>query len=123
MAPVVHRWPSLVVNVDTKTAKINGQILKFSELEFKYLEHLALCCGKMVTREFLHASIYVYKGKHKPDMRVVDVVVSKLRRELRRYGIKIYSIKYSGYCITDTVPEWTHVDSTIPCDVSLAAAA
>jgi len=70
----------LAVNIATRTATIDHQVVKFSELEFRLVEQLALRKGNTLTKEMLHA--HLYRGREKPDSNAVNVFICSIRKKL-----------------------------------------
>jgi two-component system cell cycle response regulator CtrA len=70
----------LTVNLDTKTAEVNGARVHLTGKEYKILELLALRKGMTLTKEmFLN---HLYGGMDEPEVKIIDVFICKLRRKL-----------------------------------------
>jgi len=70
----------LTVNLDTKTAEVNGQRVHVTSKEYQMLELLALRKGTTLTKEmFLN---HLYGGMDEPEMKIIDVFICKLRKKL-----------------------------------------
>jgi two-component system, cell cycle response regulator CtrA len=70
----------LTVNLDTKTAEVNGARVHLTGKEYKILELLALRKGTTLTKEmFLN---HLYGGMDEPEVKIIDVFICKLRRKL-----------------------------------------
>jgi two-component system cell cycle response regulator CtrA len=70
----------LTVNLDTKTAEVNGARVHLTGKEYQILELLALRKGMTLTKEmFLN---HLYGGMDEPEVKIIDVFICKLRRKL-----------------------------------------
>lgn len=76
----VIRTGRLTVNLDTKTADVDGKPLHLTGKEYGILELLALRKGTTLTKEmFLN---HLYGGIDEPELKIIDVFVCKLRKKL-----------------------------------------
>lgn len=74
------RTGDLVVNLQTRTANVNGQDLQLTGKEYAILELLSLRKGNTLTKEmFLN---HLYGGMDEPELKIIDVFICKLRRKL-----------------------------------------
>jgi two-component system cell cycle response regulator CtrA len=74
------RTGRLTVNLDTRTAEVNGQPLHLTGKEYGILELLSLRKGTTLTKEmFLN---HLYGGMDEPELKIIDVFVCKLRKKL-----------------------------------------
>ena len=79
-AQSVIQTGDLVVNLDTKTAEVNGQRVHSTSKEYQILELLSLRKGMMLTKEmFLN---HLYGGMDEPGQKIIDVFICKLRKKL-----------------------------------------
>jgi len=70
----------LKVNLDTRTAEVNGQPLHLTGKEYGILELLSLRKGTTLTKEmFLN---HLYGGMDEPELKIIDVFICKLRKKL-----------------------------------------
>lgn len=70
----------LSVNIDSRTAEVDGKHLHLTGKEYAVLELLSLRKGTTLSKEsFLN---HLYGGMDEPDMKIVDVFVCKLRKKL-----------------------------------------
>jgi len=70
----------LTVNLDTRTAEVDGQPLHLTGKEYGILELLSLRKGTTLTKEmFLN---HLYGGMDEPELKIIDVFVCKLRKKL-----------------------------------------
>jgi two-component system, cell cycle response regulator CtrA len=83
--PVI-RTGALVVDLDIKTAEVNGERVHLTGREYHILELLSLRKGRMVTRDMVRTHLYrgagFYRGLDEPELGFIDVLVAKLRRKL-----------------------------------------
>jgi two-component system cell cycle response regulator CtrA len=70
----------LVVNLDSKTAEVNGTSVPVTRKEYQILELLSLRKDTSVTKEMLLTSLY--GGMDEPEIKIIDVFVCKLRKKL-----------------------------------------
>jgi two-component system cell cycle response regulator CtrA len=69
-----------VVNLDTKTVKVNGAQVHLTGKEYQMLELLSLRKGTTLTKEmFLN---HLYGGMDEPVGKIIDVFMCKLRKKL-----------------------------------------
>jgi len=74
------RTGKLTVNLDSKTAEVNGEALPLTGKEYQVLELLALRKGTTLTKEmFLN---HLYGGMDEPEVKIIDVFICKLRKKL-----------------------------------------
>jgi len=79
-AQSVVQTGDLVVNLDTKTAEVNGQGAHLTGKEYQMLELLSLRKGTTVSKErFLNN---LYSGMDEPEIKIIDVFICKLRKKL-----------------------------------------
>lgn len=105
----------LSVNLDTRTAKVDGQTLSLTGKEFQMLELLALRKGATLTKEmFLN---HLYGGMDEPELKIIDVFICKLRKKLAaagngKYDGIIKTVWGRGYTLED--PEAEKVQYAAP---------
>lgn len=76
----VIRTGKLTVNLDAKTATVEGSPLHLTGKEYGILELLSLRKGTTLTKEmFLN---HLYGGMDEPELKIIDVFVCKLRKKL-----------------------------------------
>jgi two-component system cell cycle response regulator CtrA len=76
----IIRTGRLTVNLDTRTADIEGQPLHLTGKEYGILELLSLRKGTTLTKEmFLN---HLYGGIDEPELKIIDVFICKLRKKL-----------------------------------------
>lgn len=70
----------LVINLDDRTATVEGKPVNLTCKEYDLLEALALQKGRMLTKETILNKLY--GGRDEPGAKIIDVFVCKLRRKL-----------------------------------------
>ena len=79
-AQSVIETDDLVVNLDTKTAAVNGARVHLTGKEYQMLELLSLRKGTTLSKEmFLN---HLYGGMDEPGLKIIDVFMCKLRKKL-----------------------------------------
>jgi two-component system cell cycle response regulator CtrA len=79
-APSLIQTGDLVLNLDSKTVEIDQARVHFTGKEYQMLELLSLRKATAVSKEmFLN---HLYGGMDEPDMKIIDVFISKLRKKL-----------------------------------------
>jgi two-component system cell cycle response regulator CtrA len=77
--PVIN-IDGLCVDLDRKTAEIDGARVYLTCKEYQMLELLALRKGTTLTKEMILNNLY--GGMDEPEMKIIDVWICKLRRKL-----------------------------------------
>ncbi|MFY7958993.1 MAG: response regulator transcription factor CtrA [Elsteraceae bacterium] len=92
----------LSVDLETKTASVDGATLPLTTKEYAILELLALRKGQTLTKaSFLN---HLYGGVDEPDLKIVDVFVCKLRKKLEKISggeTFIETVWGRGYVLRD----------------------
>ena len=70
----------LVVNLDRKSAAVNGTRVHLTSKEYQMLEFLSLRKGTTVTKEMFVTNLY--GGIDEPEIKIIDVFICKLRKKL-----------------------------------------
>jgi two-component system, cell cycle response regulator CtrA len=70
----------LLVNLDTKTAEVNGAPVQLTGKEYQILELLSLRKGTTLTKEMFFN--HLYGGMDEPEPKIIDVFICKLRKKL-----------------------------------------
>lgn len=111
-ADATVRTGDLVVNFDTRTVEVNGQVLHLTGKEYMILELLSLRKGTTLTKEmFLN---HLYGGIDEPELKIIDVFICKLRKKLATaLGGKNYieTVWGRGYVLRDPVEESNDTDN------------
>ncbi len=79
-AQSVINTEGLCVNLDSKTAAIDGARVHLTGKEYQMLELLALRKGMTLTKEMFLS--HLYGGMDEPEMKIIDVFICKLRKKL-----------------------------------------
>ena len=90
------RYEGIVLNVEAKSAMMDGEALSLTKLEFELLKLFLLNPGKVFGRNDLlercwPQDVYVLD-------RTVDVNITRLRKKIGRYGKQIKTRFGYGYC-------------------------
>lgn len=96
------RMGELSVCLETREVRFRDRPVHLTGKEYSTLELLMLRKGTVVTKEmFLN---HLYSGMDEPEMKIIDVFISKLRRRLERAGLEdfIGTVWGRGYIIRDT---------------------
>jgi two-component system cell cycle response regulator CtrA len=92
----------LSVDLETKTASVDGATLPLTTKEYAILELLALRKGQTLNKaSFLN---HLYGGVDEPDLKIVDVFVCKLRKKLEKLSggeTFIETVWGRGYVLRD----------------------
>jgi len=76
----ILRTGRLAVNLDSRTAEVNGRQVHLTDKEYATLELLSLRKGTTITPEiFLN---YLYGCTNEPNAQILDVYICKLRKKL-----------------------------------------
>ena len=84
----IVRTGGLSVDLDTRTAALDGRPLNLTRSEYEILELLSLRKGNTLTKEMILS--HLYGGKDEPGIKIIDVFVCKLRNKLLSRGGKSY---------------------------------
>ena len=86
----------LVIDPELRTARLDGEPLELTYLEFELLAHLTAHPHRVHTRDRLVEAVWGYG--HVGDGRTVDVHVARLRRKLgEAYRARIVTVRRVGY--------------------------
>ncbi len=83
-APAELAIGSLVLDLVTHRASVNGITVPLTGKEYACLEFLATRRGMTVTKEMFLS--HLYGGRDEPEMKIIDVFICKLRRKLAEAG-------------------------------------
>ena len=96
----VIRIGKLSVNLDTRTAEIEGRPLHLTGKEYGILELLSLRKGTTITKEMILN--HLYGSTDEPELKIIDVFICKLRKKLSVSGENyIHTIWGRGYVLRD----------------------
>ncbi|TQF02272.1 winged helix family transcriptional regulator [Kitasatospora acidiphila] len=95
-APPVPAARGISVDLERRTAHVDGQPLELTYLEFELLAHLTQHPHRVHTRDHLVTAVWGYG--HVGDGRTVDVHVARLRRKLgAAHRSSIITVRRVGY--------------------------
>ncbi|HKK29682.1 MAG TPA: response regulator transcription factor [Alphaproteobacteria bacterium] len=104
-AESVIRTGRLAVNLDSRTAEVDQQLLHLTGMEYQILELLSIRKGTTLTKEmFLN---HLYGGIDEPEVKIIDVFICKLRKKLSNAtGADNYieTVWGRGYVLRDPPP-------------------
>jgi len=96
LRPELVRYNSLVLNLETYQATIDGAPLDLTYMEYELLKFLAQSPGKVFTRETLLSRVWGYE--YYGGARTVDVHVRRLRAKLgEEHASVIETVRSVGY--------------------------
>lgn len=94
----IIRTGPIEVNLDAKTVHVEGTQVHLTNKEYLMMELLSLRKGATLTKEiFLN---HLYGGMDEPDLKIIDIFISKLRRKLGEDNC-IETIWGRGYALRD----------------------
>jgi two-component system cell cycle response regulator CtrA len=79
-AQSVIQTGGLIVNLDSKTAEVDGARVHLTGKEYQMLELLSLRKGTILTKEMFMNNLY--GGMDEPGSKIIDVFMCKLRKKL-----------------------------------------
>ena len=95
----------VAVNLDAKTAEVEGAQVHLTGKEYQMLELLSLRKGTTLTKEmFLN---HLYGGMDEPELKIIDVFICKLRKKLSEAtggDNYIETVWGRGYVLRDPEP-------------------
>jgi two-component system cell cycle response regulator CtrA len=97
---VVKAGP-LTIHLDRRVADVDGALIHLTGKEWQMLELLALRKGRAVSKDVFMT--HLYGGMDEPEIKIIDVFVSKLRKKLAEAGAGhvIDTAWGCGYSLTD----------------------
>ncbi len=102
----VIRTGRMELNLNERSALIDGVALKLTVKEYQILELLSLRKGATIAKEmFLNQ---IYGGMDEPAIKIIDVFICKLRKKISDAsgeGSYIETVWGHGYVMRDPVPE------------------
>ncbi len=104
----------VAVNLDAKTADVDGQQVHLTGKEYQMLELLSLRKGTTLTKEmFLN---HLYGGMDEPELKIIDVFICKLRKKLTEATngeSYIETVWGRGYVLRDPEPQTVAPDEAV----------
>jgi len=61
----------------------------------------AIAGREMATKQYLMTALYSDRPDEEPEIKIVDVLVCKIRKKLRPFGVEIKTIWGQGYMLPD----------------------
>ncbi|MFI5044890.1 MAG: DNA-binding response regulator [Acidimicrobiales bacterium] len=96
LGPEIVQYESLVLNLETYQAVIEGQPLDLTYMEYELLKFLASNPGRVFTREILLSRVWGYE--YYGGARTVDVHIRRLRAKLgEEHAGMIQTVRSVGY--------------------------
>ena len=102
---IIHTG-ALSLNLDTKTAEINGKRIKLGKKEYQTLELLSLNKGRTLSKDIFLS--HLYDGVEEPESRTIDVFICTLREKIARAtngDNYIETVWGQGYLMQDPKPQ------------------
>jgi DNA-binding response OmpR family regulator len=91
-----------LVDADMRLTIRNGYMAEMSNARFQIFHKLYQNRGRVVLREQLHDTLYWEKSSDEdPDMKIIDVQISHLRKLLKPLGIAIETQWGRGYRLVE----------------------
>lgn len=97
----ILKFIDLVLDMDTRVARIDGQKLELRGKQFDLLRTLVKSKNVIMSKELVFQKVWGFYTT--TELSVVDVYASQLRKELRRFGYDQYlkTIRGVGLLLTD----------------------
>lgn len=100
----IIRLGRLVINLQNRTASVDGVIINLTTKEYSILELLALRKGTTLGKEMFLS--HLYGGIDEPELKIIDVFICKLRRKIdKALGFNtdcIQTVWGRGYVLNET---------------------
>jgi len=92
----VLRAGPVEIDIASRVARLSGQTIVLTEIEFQILELLVRHAGRVVTRDEITAALH--QRESTPHERSLDVHVSHLRKKIDRAAVPlIHTVRGAGY--------------------------
>ncbi|RAK65422.1 response regulator transcription factor [Phenylobacterium kunshanense] len=97
----VIRTGPIALNLNTRSAEVNGQPIHLTPSEYKMLELLSLRKNTVLTKEA--CLNHLYNGLQEPEIKIIDVFICKLRKKIAAAGGEnlIETVWGGGYMLRD----------------------
>ncbi len=97
----VHKVGELELDLLSRKARINGNIIELGKREFQILEYLLKYKGQLVTRTMLLEGVWNYNFD--PQTGIIDVHISRLRKKLGDTNNSIIkTVRGAGFIIEES---------------------
>ncbi len=93
----VRKSGDLEINLEARTIKIKGKLIKLTSKEFDLLATLSSKPGKLLSLNSLLEAVWGYNTADYNDPHTVEVHVSNLRRKIGAFGKRIKAVPGHGY--------------------------
>ncbi|MBX3482417.1 response regulator transcription factor [Phenylobacterium sp.] len=101
----VIRTGAIALNLNTRTAEVNGVAIHLTPSEYKMLELLSLRKNSVLTKE--QCLNHLYNGMSEPEIKIIDVFICKLRKKIAAAAggdSQIETVWGGGYMLRDARP-------------------
>jgi two-component system, cell cycle response regulator CtrA len=102
----IIRTGPIALNLNTRTAEVNGIAIHLTPSEYKMLELLSLRKNTVLTKE--QCLNHLYNGMSEPEIKIIDVFICKLRKKIAAASggdSHIETVWGGGYMLRDAKPE------------------
>mgnify|MGYP001454449754 CR=1 FL=1 len=101
----IIRTGPIALNLNTRTAEVNGAPIHLTPSEYKMLELLSLRKNSVLTKE--QCLNHLYNGMSEPEIKIIDVFICKLRKKIAAASggdSLIETVWGGGYMLRDSRP-------------------
>ncbi len=101
----IIRTGAIALNLNTRTAEVNGVAIHLTPSEYKMLELLSLRKNTVLTKE--QCLNHLYNGLSEPEIKIIDVFICKLRKKIAAAAdgdSQIETVWGGGYMLRDAKP-------------------
>lgn len=95
-AKAIAEFDEIVLEYDTRTVKVNNTVVDLTKTEYCILEFITARAGEVVSKQSLIDHLYGKNPDERPDAKVIDVFVCKLRKKLAAINGKNYIQTFWG---------------------------
>jgi two-component system, cell cycle response regulator CtrA len=98
----IIRTGAIALNLNTRTAEVNGVPIHLTPSEYKMLELLSLRKNTVLTKE--QCLNHLYNGLSEPEIKIIDVFICKLRKKIAAAAdgdSQIETVWGGGYMLRD----------------------
>ncbi len=96
----------LELNHDERIVRRGGSFARIGPHPFAVLEALVEAYPRVARRESIHSRLYEMRADgEEPDVRIVNVYVCHLRRDLKPLGLTVLSVWGQGYRLVETAAD------------------
>jgi len=99
----IIRTGAIALNLNTRSAEVNGLPIHLTPSEYKMLELLSLRKNSVLTKEA--CLNHLYNGLSEPEIKIIDVFICKLRKKIAAVAdgdSQIETVWGGGYMLRDT---------------------